>query len=430
MDARRPAADPRQTADQRVRLSRASTRPSSLRRERLRPPASTSSATPAPAATTPSRCSRAALDGGVDIVQLREKELDRRDDRARRRDLPPPLPTPTARSSSSTTTPSWPRACGADGVHVGQDDMPVAEARAALGPDAIIGLSTHSEEQIDAARAAADADYISVGPIWETPTKAGRPAAGLDLIRHAAEHAAPPFFAIGGIDPANAARGGRGRAPRRLCVVRAIRDAADPSAAARELRARFAAIGEASSRWLAASASARARKRKQRATAAPTEPAAPSGWRAATPRPRQRNQAPRGARAARRGRAADRRHRRRRPLGADRRSRSWSASRRRRGRRATAPSSSQARSPPPCSCRRDGLGDVEGPLLGGARLPDAARLRPLRRRLRASAPKPAPRPRSSATPRCCSSSPERSSASWSRRWRGSRCRHDARSALG
>jgi thiamine-phosphate pyrophosphorylase len=111
--------------------------------------------------------------------------------------------------------------------------------RQKLGSDAIIGLSTHSEEQITAA---AGADYISVGPIWETPTKAGRPAVGLDLIRHAAEKAALPFFAIGGIDPSNAeevVRAGAGR----LCVVRAIRDAEDPAAAAASLRQAFAAAG-------------------------------------------------------------------------------------------------------------------------------------------------------------------------------------------
>ncbi|HET9185881.1 MAG TPA: thiamine phosphate synthase, partial [Solirubrobacterales bacterium] len=130
------------------------------------------------------------------------------------------------------------RACDADGVHLGQDDHSVLEARELLGPEAIIGLSTHSEEQI-ATAAALPVDYISVGPIWETPTKAGRPAVGLELVRHAAEHAAHPFFAIGGIEAANAgdvvAAGAR-----RLCAVRAIRDAPDPAAAATELRQSFA----------------------------------------------------------------------------------------------------------------------------------------------------------------------------------------------
>jgi thiamine-phosphate pyrophosphorylase len=121
----------------------------------------------------------------------------------------------------------------ADGVHVGQDDMDPAEARGILGPDAIIGLSTHSREQIEAARAA-PVDYISVGPIWETPTKEGRPATGLDLIRAAAEIAPVPWFAIGGIDRDNVLEVLEAGAER-ICVVRAIRDAEDPRAAARAL---------------------------------------------------------------------------------------------------------------------------------------------------------------------------------------------------
>jgi thiamine-phosphate pyrophosphorylase len=121
----------------------------------------------------------------------------------------------------------------ADGVHVGQDDIDAAEARRIMGPDAIIGLSTHSREQIDAA-ASQPVDYISVGPIWETPTKEGRPATGLELIRTAAEVAKLPWFAIGGIDRSNVdeviAAGAE-----RICVVRAIRDAEDPRAAASAL---------------------------------------------------------------------------------------------------------------------------------------------------------------------------------------------------
>jgi thiamine-phosphate pyrophosphorylase len=117
----------------------------------------------------------------------------------------------------------------ADGVHIGQDDMDPAEARRILGPDAIIGLSTHSPEQLEAA-ASQPVDYVSVGPIWETPTKRGRPATGLDLIRTAAASASMPWFAIGGIDPENVAEVVEAGA-QRICVVRAIRDAADPRAA-------------------------------------------------------------------------------------------------------------------------------------------------------------------------------------------------------
>jgi thiamine-phosphate pyrophosphorylase len=120
----------------------------------------------------------------------------------------------------------------ADGVHVGQDDIDPAEARRIMGPDAIIGLSTHSREQIEAA-ADSPVDYISVGPVWETPTKEGRPATGLELIREAAGFPRP-WFAIGGIDTGNVGEVVEAGASR-LCVVRAIRDAEDPRAAASAL---------------------------------------------------------------------------------------------------------------------------------------------------------------------------------------------------
>ena len=99
--------------------------------------------------------------------------------------------------------------------------------------DALIGLSTHSPEQVAAAHAQ-PVDYISVGPVWETPTKEGRRATGLELIEHAAREATLPWFAIGGIDPSNVAQVVAAGA-RRICVVRAIRDAFDPAAAARAL---------------------------------------------------------------------------------------------------------------------------------------------------------------------------------------------------
>jgi thiamine-phosphate pyrophosphorylase len=128
----------------------------------------------------------------------------------------------------------------ADGVHVGQDDIDPGEARRILGPDAIIGLSTHSREQIEAA-ARQPVDYISVGPIWETPTKAGRPGTGLEMIRTAAELAPVPWFAIGGIDTENVDQVVDAGAER-ICVVRAIRDADDPRAATAAL---FAAVDPA-----------------------------------------------------------------------------------------------------------------------------------------------------------------------------------------
>ncbi len=181
---------------------------------------------------------RAALTGGADIVQLREKELGRVEiQRA----------AETFRRVADTFSalfilnddPELAHACDADGVHVGQDDVSAEQARELLGPNAIVGLSTHSEEQI-AASAGRPVDYISVGPIWETPTKEGRPGVGTELIAHAAASAPHPFFAIGGIDTGNAAEVVAAGAER-LCVVRAIRDAANPEAAATELRQAFAA---------------------------------------------------------------------------------------------------------------------------------------------------------------------------------------------
>lgn len=123
---------------------------------------------------------------------------------------------------------------GADGVHVGQDDLPVAQARRVIGPDRLLGLSTHSPKQVDAA-AEAGVDYIGVGPVNETPTKPGRPAVGLDLVRYAARHAQVPFFAIGGISSLNA-RATREAGAGRIAVVRALTESSQPEAAARELR--------------------------------------------------------------------------------------------------------------------------------------------------------------------------------------------------
>jgi thiamine-phosphate pyrophosphorylase len=212
-----------------------------LRRERLRTARLYLCCEARPRGEDPEPLLAAALRGGVDIVQLREKSLPRREIE---------LAAQTFRRLCDNHSalfivnddPDLARACDADGVHVGQDDTAVAEARALLGPDAIIGLSTHSEEQI-ATSAAAPVDYISVGPIWETPTKQGRPAVGLDLIAHAGTSAPHPFFAIGGIDSSNVSQVVEAGA-HRLCVVRAIRDADNPAAAAEELRAAFAPLGE------------------------------------------------------------------------------------------------------------------------------------------------------------------------------------------
>lgn len=231
-----------------------------LRRERLRTARLYFCCEARPRGEDPEPLLRAALNGGVDIVQLREKELPQREVE---------LAALTFRRLCDTYSalfvvnddPVLARACNADGVHVGQDDMTVEEVREILGPDVIVGLSTHTKEQIAAAGGGSgqadqeDADmrrpdtspgvdYISVGPIWETPTKEGRPAVGLELIRHAAANAPHPFFAIGGIDPSNAAQVIDAGA-RRMCVVRAIRDAEDPTAVAEDLRNALAPLGEA-----------------------------------------------------------------------------------------------------------------------------------------------------------------------------------------
>jgi thiamine-phosphate pyrophosphorylase len=176
----------------------------------------------------------AALRGGVQLVQLRLKNATPAAliDAGRRfaavcarHDVPLIL----------NDRPELVEAAGADGVHLGQDDLPLPRARELLGSGRIIGLSTHGVEQIDAAHRAG-ADYIGVGPVHATPTKPGRPAVGTELVRAAARRAQLPFFAIGGINPENVgavlAAGAR-----RVGVVRAIADADDPERAARNLRA-------------------------------------------------------------------------------------------------------------------------------------------------------------------------------------------------
>lgn len=133
--------------------------------------------------------------------------------------------------------PDLARALGADGVHLGQGDLLPRHAREILGPQAIIGRSTHSTDDIARAldeHAKGCVDYIAVGPVHETPTKPGRSAVGYDLVRHAAEHVAFPWFAIGGIDASNVGAVVEAGA-RRVVVVRAIAQAPDPVAAARRL---------------------------------------------------------------------------------------------------------------------------------------------------------------------------------------------------
>jgi thiamine-phosphate pyrophosphorylase len=212
-----------------------------LRRERLRTARLYFVCEAMPRGEDPEALLRAALGGGADIVQLREKELGRATIERSARTFRRLCDTHSALFIVNDD-PELARLCNADGVHVGQDDMSAEEARRILGPEAIIGLSTHSEEQI-AAAAEQPVDYISVGPIWETPTKEGRPGVGLELVSHAAAGAAKVFFAIGGIDPTNASEVVEAGA-RRLAVVRSIRDASDPAAATESLRRALAGAGD------------------------------------------------------------------------------------------------------------------------------------------------------------------------------------------
>jgi thiamine-phosphate pyrophosphorylase len=173
----------------------------------------------------------AALRGGVDIVQLRAK------------DVPEAQIVSAAERFAAACAehralfilndrPDLAARVGADGVHVGQDDVPVAQARELVGFARLVGLSTHSPSQI----AAADGvDYIGVGPVHATPTKPGRPAVGVELVQYAAEHARVPFFAIGGITAANLGAVAQAGASR-VAVVRALTESQDPERAARELK--------------------------------------------------------------------------------------------------------------------------------------------------------------------------------------------------
>jgi thiamine-phosphate pyrophosphorylase len=173
----------------------------------------------------------AVLAAGVDLVQLRMKgapdqDILRTAARFRR------VCTEYGALLILNDRPDLAATAGADGVHVGQDDMAVAAAREIVGPECLIGLSTHSPSQIDAA---AGADYIGVGPIFQTPTKPGRAAVGLDLVAYAAARCRRPFFAIGGVSPDNVTRV-RDAGARRVAVVRALTEASSPATAAHDLR--------------------------------------------------------------------------------------------------------------------------------------------------------------------------------------------------
>jgi thiamine-phosphate pyrophosphorylase len=186
----------------------------------------------------------AALAGGVDIIQLRDKgsvgeqrfgPLEARDELAACQILADAARRHGALFAVNDRA-DIARAAGADVLHLGQGDLPPAVAREIVGPDPVIGLSTHDADQVAAAAADSAADYFCAGPCWPTPTKPGRAAPGLGLVRAAtAVGTAKPWFAIGGIDgqrlPEVLEAGAR-----RIVVVRAITAADDPRAAAERLR--------------------------------------------------------------------------------------------------------------------------------------------------------------------------------------------------
>lgn len=186
----------------------------------------------------------AALSGGVDIIQLRDKSaagapLDARHELTALEVLAQACVRHDALLAVNDRA-DIALAVEADVLHLGQDDLPVDIARRVVGEHVAIGRSTHDVVQADAAATEPGADYFCTGPVWTTPTKPGRPAAGLDLVRHAAEHRGHgrPWFAIGGIGEDTIDDVLRAGA-QRIVVVRAITDAEDPRAAARTLRSRL-----------------------------------------------------------------------------------------------------------------------------------------------------------------------------------------------
>jgi thiamine-phosphate pyrophosphorylase len=181
----------------------------------------------------------AVLAAGVDVVQLREKGLEARAEIGL-------LETFAAAAQrhgklfAVNDRADVARAVRAPILHLGQDDLPVPLAREILGEDVLVGRSTHSPDQVDVARTEAGIDYYCTGPVWTTPTKPGRPAAGVELVEHAAAHQDDrPWFAIGGIESVERLDEVLSRGARRVVVVRAITEAADPAAATRAFAERL-----------------------------------------------------------------------------------------------------------------------------------------------------------------------------------------------
>lgn len=177
---------------------------------------------------------RAALKGGVDIAQLRDKEASEKE----LIEAGKVFRKLCDAYDALFIVNDWPDlaiACTADGVHLGQGDTSAAKVRERVGEDMLIGISTHSSEQIEAA---SRSDYISVGPVYKTPTKPDYREVGLELVTYASENARQPFFAIGGINPENVGDVVQAGAER-VAVVRAIAQVEDPESAAATLKERF-----------------------------------------------------------------------------------------------------------------------------------------------------------------------------------------------
>ncbi|MGW6908486.1 thiamine phosphate synthase [Streptomyces sp. NPDC054940] len=183
----------------------------------------------------------AVLAGGVDIVQLRDKGMEAAEE-LEHLEVFAEACARHGKLFSVNDRADVAHAAGADVLHLGQGDLPVSAARAILGGDVLIGRSTHAESEADAAAVQEGVDYFCTGPCWPTPTKPGRHAPGLDLVRHtAALGTERPWFAIGGIDLANLDQVLDAGA-RRVVVVRAITEADDPGAAATEFAKRLRQI--------------------------------------------------------------------------------------------------------------------------------------------------------------------------------------------
>ena len=178
------------------------------------------------------------LSSGVDIVQLRQKGLEAGQE-LRYLEVFLAACARHGKLLAVNDRADVAYAAGADVLHLGQDDLSPAIARELIGPAPIIGLSSHAERETSAAATDRSADYFCAGPVWPTPTKPGRPAPGLDLVRFAAGLGSPrPWFGIGGIDEGNLDRVLEAGATR-IVVVRVITESDDPGAAAGRLAARL-----------------------------------------------------------------------------------------------------------------------------------------------------------------------------------------------